>query len=215
MADVRRTGSRPGAGKETAQPSQSVTSYAVSEFGVRVVVAARICASCRCSNAVRPSPRASLRRGYPGAIDVLADQRKGVGIGVIVGLKRWMRATVSSPGWTRRSADWLQDVSASVEPGEEASYISIDVVRTGWATAMRVASSTRRVLPMPASLEMSNKPRDPARADSTRHVSSPNSAWRPMKRFITRSADEPDHHEIGHRRDNFSRRCLPCQPLQI
>src|SRR5262249_45003754 len=87
MADVRRTGSRPGAEKETAQPSQSVTSYAVSEFGVRVVVAARICASCRCSNAVRPSPRASLRRGYPGAIDVLADQRKGVGIGVIVGLK--------------------------------------------------------------------------------------------------------------------------------
>src|SRR5205823_479254 len=51
--------SRPGdAGKATAQPPQSGASYAVSESGVWAMRVARICASCRCSSAVRASPRA-------------------------------------------------------------------------------------------------------------------------------------------------------------
>src|SRR5262249_20834010 len=37
---------------------QSATSYAVSESGAGAIRPARICASCRCSSAVRPSPRA-------------------------------------------------------------------------------------------------------------------------------------------------------------
>ena len=60
-------GSRPAtAGKATAQPSQSGTSYAVSEAGVWAMRAARICASCRCSRAVSASPRAlAMKRSSP------------------------------------------------------------------------------------------------------------------------------------------------------